>query len=112
MAGTPKATLCGDGTCHSALNKVQKTYQTQLMHYKSQEAVTTSLIKKLKEERQAAEDKSKMGLGQIRDIVRAWKDRTKRLVQWWSRWAKQAAELQLLRADVENDRKTAMRSTY
>ena len=64
------------------------------MHFKSQEATTTSLINKLKEEQQAAEDKSKMGLGQIWDIVLAWRDRTKRLVeessvQWWSRWAKQ-----------------------
>ena len=39
-----------------ALNKVQ-TYQTQLVHYKSQEAATVSLIKKLKEERQAARPK-------------------------------------------------------
>ena len=66
--------------------------------FKSQEAATASPIKKQKEERQAAEDKSKMGLGQIRDIVLAWRDQTKRLVeesslQWWSRWAKQAAEL-------------------
>ena len=33
-----------------ALNKVQTTYQTQIVHYKSQEAATASLIKKLKEE--------------------------------------------------------------
>ena len=56
-----------------ALNKVQTTYQTQIVHYKSQEAATASLIKKLKEERQVAEDKSKMGLGRIRDIVLALK---------------------------------------
>ena len=80
------------------LNKVQTTYQTQLMHYKSQEAVTTGLIKKLKDERQAAEDQSKMGLGQIREIVRAWRNRMKRMieersVQSWSKWAKHVAEL-------------------
>ena len=33
------------------LNKLQTTYQTQIVHYKIQEAATTSLIKKLKEER-------------------------------------------------------------
>ena len=81
-----------------ALYKIQIVYQTQIMHFKSQEATTTSLINKLKEEQQAAEDKSKMGLGRIWDIVLAWRDRTKRLVeeisvQWWSRWAKQAGEL-------------------
>ena len=59
------------------------------------------------EERQATEDKSKMGLGRIRNIVLAWRDRTKRmveesLVQWWSKWAMQAPELQLLRANEEN----------
>ena len=31
------------------LNKVQTTYQTQLMHYKSQEAPTARLIKQLKD---------------------------------------------------------------
>ena len=64
-----------------ALNKVQTTYQTQIMHYKSQEAGTARVIKKLEEEQQAAEDKSKMGLEWIRDIVLAWGDRTKRLVE-------------------------------
>ena len=57
-----------------ALNKVQTTYQTQFMHYKSQEAATASLIKQLKDEKQAAENKSKMGLGRIRDLVRTWRD--------------------------------------
>ena len=57
-----------------ALNKVQTTYQTQFMHYKSQEAATACLIKQLKDEKQAAENKSKMGLGRIRDLVRTWRD--------------------------------------
>ena len=48
-----------------ALHKVQTTYHTQRMHYKSQEAATASLIKKLKEEWQVMEDKSKMGLGKF-----------------------------------------------
>ena len=48
-----------------ALNKVQTTYQTQLMHYQGQAEATTCLIKQLKDEKQAAEDKSKMGLGRI-----------------------------------------------
>ena len=56
------------------------------------------------------EDKSKRGSGRIRDIVLTWRDRTKRLVeessvQWWSKWAKQVAELQILGADAENRQK-------
>ena len=51
-----------------------------------------------------------MGLGRIRDLVLTWRVRTKKmveesLVQWWSKSAKQATELQLLRADAENRRK-------
>ena len=48
-----------------ALNKVQTTYQTQLMHYPGQTEATTCLIKQLKDEKQVAEDKSKIGLGRI-----------------------------------------------
>ena len=44
------------------LQRVQTTYQNQLLHYKDQEVVTANLIKQLKDERQAAEDKSKMRL--------------------------------------------------
>ena len=55
-----------------ALHKVQTIYQTQLMHYKGQEEAIVRIIKQLKEEKQAAEDKSKMGLGRIRDIVLTW----------------------------------------
>ena len=71
--------------------------------------VAAALIKKLKEEKQAADDKSKVGLNRIRDIVLAWRARMKRmidesLVEWWSKWAQQMAKLQTLRADVENRR--------
>ena len=90
-----------------ALNKVQTTYQAQLIHYHGQAEVTARLIKQLKDERQAVEDKSKMGLGRIWDIVLAWRDRTKMLVeessiQWWSKWEKQTTELHILQADAEN----------
>ena len=48
-----------------------------------------------------------MGLERIRFIIQAWRNRIKRLiednfVQWWEKWAKHTAELQLLRADAEN----------
>ena len=75
-----------------ALNRVQTSYQTQLLEYGMQAQATTGLIKKLKEEKQAVEDKSKMGLNRIRDIVLAWKAMTRRMidessVQWWFKWA-------------------------
>ena len=51
-----------------------------------------------------------MGLEWIWCSVHAWKNRTRRLIEdssilWWSKWAKHAAELQLLRVDVENRQK-------
>ena len=78
-----------------ALNKVQTTYQTQLLEYERQVQATAGLIKKLKEERQVAEDKSKMGLNWIREIVLTWKEQTKTMIEensieWWSKWAQQA----------------------
>ena len=56
------------------------------------------------------EDKVKMGIERIRKLVKAWRDRTKtRIVHYsaavWHQWSKQAAELQLLWADVENRKK-------
>ena len=76
------------------------------MHYQGQVEAIARLIKQLKDE------KSKMGLGRIRDIVLTWWNRTKWLVeeisvQWWSKWAKQAGELQVLHAGAENRRKEA-----
>ena len=92
------------------LQRVQTTYQSQLTHYRDQEAATAKLIEQLKNEWQAAEDKSKMGLERINLIVQAWRNRTKHLieessVQWWSKWGKHMADLQLLRADTENRQK-------
>ena len=71
---------------------------------------TALLIQQLKEEREAAADKSKMGLGWIQFILQAWRNKTKRLidessVSWWAKWAQNTAELQLLRAHVENRQK-------
>ena len=63
------------------LQRLQSTYQNQLLHYREQEAATTKLIEQLKNERQGAEDKSKVGLEQISLIVQAWRNRTKRLIE-------------------------------
>ena len=81
-----------------ALNRVQTTYQKQLMQYQGQDEATAILLKQLKDGKWVVEEKSKMGLDHIRDIVMTWRDRTKKLVeessvQWCSKWAKQVAEL-------------------
>ena len=51
-----------------------------------------------------------MGMERIQCILRAWLNKTKRLidessVRWWTKWAQNMAELQLLRADAENRQK-------
>ena len=48
-----------------ALDIVQTTYQTQLVSYEVQAQATATLIKKLKEDKQVAEDKTKLGVGRI-----------------------------------------------
>ena len=62
------------------LDRVHTTYQTQLLDYGVQAHTTTALIKKLKENKKAAKDKSKLGVNRIRVIVPAWKERTKRMI--------------------------------
>ena len=80
------------------LQKLQSSFQNSLLHYKDQEAATVKLIEQLKNERQVAEDKSKVGLDRISCIVQAWRNQTKSLieersVQWWSKWGKHTAKL-------------------
>ena len=85
-------------TVTMVLQRLQNTYQSQLSHYKEQEADTVKIIKQLKDEWKPAENKSKMGLEQIQCILRAWQNKTKRLidessVHWWAKWAKNTAKL-------------------
>ena len=77
------------------------------MEYEMQATTTANLIKQLKKEKEAIEDKVKMGIKRIWMIVGAWRDQTKtRIVHYsatvWHQWSKQAAELQLLRANAAN----------
>ena len=60
-----------------ALDRVQTTYQTKLLDYDVQAQATTTLIKKMKDEKQATEDSIKLGVEQIQMIVTAWKNRMK-----------------------------------
>ena len=67
------------------LDKVQTTYQTKLQDYEVQAKVTTTLMKKLKGEKQATKDGTKLGVERIQMMVSPWKDRTKTIyiiVQW------------------------------
>ena len=93
------------------LDRVQTTYQTNLMEYEIQVKATTNLIKQLKSEQEATDVKVKMGIKRIRMIVGAWRNQTKtRIINCstvvWHHWLKQAAKLQLchklLQADAEN----------
>ena len=59
------------------LDRVQTTYQTKLMEYEVQATTTTNLIKQLKKEKEAMEDKVKMGIKRIWIIIRAWRDQIK-----------------------------------
>ena len=63
-----------------ALDRLYRTYQTQLLDYGVQAQATAVLIKKLKEEMQMAENSSKLGVGWIRTILAAWKEQTKRSI--------------------------------
>ena len=74
MHGSPVATLSEVGRAKMVLDRVQTTYQTKLMEYEIQATATTDLIKQLKNEKEAIEDKVKMGIQRIRMIVGAWRD--------------------------------------
>ena len=81
----------------AVLQKLHTTYQGQLTHYKEQAEDTANLIKQLKEERQAMEIRSQMGASRIHDIMRAWLNQTKSLIddssiKWWTKWAQNATE--------------------
>ena len=80
------------------------------MEYEMQATTVENLIKQLKKEKEAIEDKVKMGIKRIRMMVGAWRDQMKIKIDdcstaVWNQWSKQAAELQLIRADAENEKK-------
>ena len=56
------------------LDKVQTTYQTQGTYYEAQTDVGATLIKKLKREKEAMEEKVSMDIKRIRIIVRGWRE--------------------------------------
>ena len=81
-----------------------------MIGYESQAAVATTIIVRLKSEKQEAEERAKLGVDRIWHIMSAWRDRTETRIKEcsekvWKEWSQQAAELQTFRADAENRRK-------
>ena len=92
------------------LNKLQTTYQHQVIEYESQAQVVAAVITRLKGEKQEAEESAKLGVDRIRHIMSAWQDRTSTRInacsaRLWKEWSQQAVELQTFREDAENRKK-------
>ena len=89
------------------LDKLQTTYHIQVANYEAQANVAAVPIKKLKKEKEAMAEKAKMDIKRIRITFRGQREWLhQRFVEnvavVWEQWSKQAVELQLLYADVEN----------
>ena len=92
------------------LDKLQTTYQNQVLEYEALAQVATALIQKLKNEKQVVEDSTKLGVERIKNMVTAWRNRIKANIddysmEMWMQWSQQAAKLQTLREDAENIKK-------
>ena len=79
-----------------ALDRVQTTYQTQLLNSEVQVQDTATIIKKMKDEKKVVEDSIKLGMEQILMIVTAWKNWTKANIDdysmtVWTQRSQQAA---------------------
>ena len=86
------------------------TYQHQVIGYESQAQAATTVIVRLRKEKQEAEERATLGVDRIRHIMSAWRDRTRKSinacsVELWKEWSHQATKLQTLWADAENRRK-------
>ena len=57
------------------LGKVQKTYQTRTMDYEVQAMTTTTLIQRLKKEKEVTKDKVKMSINHIQMIIGGTRER-------------------------------------
>ena len=84
------------------LNKLQTTYQHQVIEYERQAQSTAVVIQRLKSEKQVVEDSTKLGVERIRSMMAAWRNWTRTSIddcsaELWMQWSQQAAELQTLR---------------
>ena len=62
------------------LGKAQKTYQTQTMDYEVQAMTATTLIQRLKKEKEVTEDKVKMSINHIQMIIGGQRERMREQV--------------------------------
>ena len=53
------------------------TYQHQVIGYESQAQAATTVIVRLRKEKQEAEERATLGVDRIRHIMSAWRDRTR-----------------------------------
>ena len=93
------------------LNKLRSTYERKAEEYESRAQATATIITRLRKEKQEANARAQVGADRIRLIMSAWSDRAQASInesteKVWKEWSQQAAELQTLRADAENRRKT------
>ena len=58
------------------LDKLQTTYQHQVIEYEGQAHAAAAVIQRLKNEKQATEDSAKLGVERIKSMMMAWRNRT------------------------------------
>ena len=83
----------------------------QAANYESQAAPAAALIGQLKTEKEALVKKAEMGIRRIQMIIASQRERLHKKLKdnvatIWEWWTKQTTKLQLLRADVENRKKS------
>ena len=93
------------------LNKLRSTYEKKAAEYEGQAQAATAIITRLRKEKQEANARAQVEADRIRLIMSAWSDPAQASInesteKVWKEWSQQAAELQTLRADAENRRKT------
>ena len=93
------------------LNKLQSTYEKQRAEYEAQAQVSAAIIIRARKEKQEAYAHAKAGVDRIKLIMSGWSTRAQASInesteKLWKEWSQQAAELQTLRADAENRKKT------
>ena len=74
------------------LNKLQTTYQDQVIEYEGKAQVVAVVIIRLKNEKQEAEESAKLGIDLIRHKMSAWRDRTRISInacsaKLWKEWS-------------------------
>ena len=74
------------------LNKLQTTYQHQVIEYERQAQSTAVVIQRLKSEKQVVEDSTKLGVERIRSMMAAWRNWTRTSIddcsaELWMQWS-------------------------